>query len=173
MSILKFENRTPRTLSDIFKYLTDPEKTDERGIFGIGCEPQTAVEEMTLTSLVYPRQKLTHAYLQVIFSFDNNIDLSFEKIREICVEIGKVLIHDDRQIFGAIHYLGNDSHNIHCHYLINFVGIDGTLYQQKYSVWTYKKLVNEILTRYGLNEIKIYEPDCSFHSVECSLDNQD
>ena len=154
MSILKFENRTPKNLSDMIKYLTNPEKTIPEGIFGIGCNPETVFEEMKLVQRIYHRDRLTHEYLQIIFAFDENISLSLCKIKEICVKIGNVLVTDQRQVFGAVHFLGK---HLHCHFIINYVGIDGSLYKQKFSVWTYKNLVNEILSQYGLQKIKIFE----------------
>lgn len=153
MSILKFENRTPKNLSDMIQYLANPEKTTPEGVFGIGCNPTTVFEEMKLVQKIYHRDKLTHEYLQVIFAFDENVDLSLCKIKEICVKIGNILTTDKRQVFGAIHHLGK---HVHCHFIINFVGIDGSLYKQKYSVWHYKNLINGILPDYGLQKIKIF-----------------
>ncbi len=51
-------------------YLTDPEKTDNRGIFGIGLNPSFAVTEMRLVQMVYHRESLPNPYIQVILSFD-------------------------------------------------------------------------------------------------------
>lgn len=159
MSILKIEYRTPRSLYSMIDYLKDKEKTSYEGIFAIGCNPLRAEQEMQFVQDIYFRDNITHPYVQVIFAFDVNINLPLTLIREVCFQIGLVLILDKRQVFGAIHYLGKDSNKVHCHYLINHVGIDGSLYKQHYSLQYYKNKVNEILLFYNLNPIKMYEPN--------------
>ena len=157
MSILKFENRTPRTLEDMCIYMRDPVKTDSSGVFGIGLtEPYNAENEMRFIQNYYRKNNLTHDYLQIIFCFDEGIKSDIGTLREVSERIGQVLIIDRRQVLGAIHYLDKPD-KIHCHYLINYVGIDGTLYQQNFSVLYYKKLVNEILTEYGFQPIRYEE----------------
>ena len=155
MSILKFENRTPKTLSEMVEYLTDESKTTEAGIFGIGCNPKFVVDEFELVQRIFFKETITHPYLQVIFSFDVGVSLPIQYLREICIKIGRTLITDKRQVFGAIHYLNTDK--IHCHYLLNFVDATGKLYEQKYSLWHYKNEINKIIIAYSLNPIKIFE----------------
>ena|GEM_PF-856277 len=149
MSILKYENRTPRNIQKMYEYMIDSNKTDDRGIFGLGVNPYNAANEMLLVQFAHGKPYLPHEYVQVIFAFDVGITLDIEVIREICIKIGSVLVIDERQVFGAIHYLNTDK--IHCHYMINYVGIDGSLHRQGYSVCHYRDLVNEILQEYGLN----------------------
>lgn len=155
MSILKFEDRTPRRLEAMCQYLCDPNKTDIAGVFGIGVNPYNASSEMRLVQNIYHQENLTHEYIQVIFCFDMGVSAPLGLLREVCLKIGQVLITDKRQVLGAIHYLDKDK--IHCHYLINYVGLDGSLYRQKYSVLYYKKQVNKILVEYGFREIPYYE----------------
>ena len=159
MSILKFETRTPRTLRGMYNYLLDPTKTSEEGIFTIGCNPRFAVEEFEFVQKVYLREQLTHPYLQVIFSFDKNTTLPLYVIKEISMKIGLTLILDRRQVFAAIHYLGKAAQKIHCHYIINYVSVDGALYSQTYSLRYYKKKVNDIIIPYGLKAIKMFDVD--------------
>ena len=156
MSLLKFEDRTPRSLEDMCAYMCDANKTDSIGIFGIGVNPYTAANEMRFIQNCYRREKLTHEYTQRIFCFDEGTDADIVTLREVCEKIGHVLITDMRQVLGAIHYLNTDKP--HCHYLINYVGVDGSLYQQSFHVNHYKRLVNEILAEYGcFQPIKFYE----------------
>ena len=154
MSILKYEYRTPRNIEKMYKYLTNSKKTDVKGIFGLGVNPFNAANEMLFVQFVHGKLYLSHEYVQVIFAFDIGITLDIEVIREICIKIGEVLITDKRQVFGAIHYLNKDAQKMHCHYLINYVGTDGSLYRQKYSVYHYRNLVNGILKEYGLNPVE-------------------
>lgn len=160
MSILKFENRTPRSLQNMYDYMTDIKKTDRGYIFGIGINPPYAVAEMQFVQNVY-YANILHSYLQVIFSFDSNINYDMMIIKEICYHIGEVLLIDERQLLGAVHY--KNERNIHCHYMINSIGIDGSLYRQKYSVRYYKEKVNIILSRYNLTPIHYNEGNSQFY----------
>lgn len=158
MSLLKFENRTPRSLEDMCAYMCNSSKTDNNGIFGIGINPYDAANEMRFIQKYYRREKLSHEYTQRIFCFDKRIKADIALLREVCIRIGRVLITDMRQVLGAIHFLGKDAVQPHCHYLINYVGVDGSLYQQVFHVNHYKQLVNEILAEYGcFKPIKFYE----------------
>ena len=155
MSILKFESRTPKSLQEMYDYLVDSNKTSPQWIFGIGVNPMNAVNEMKLVQYLYGRYNLTHEYTQIIFCFDVGINLKGEIIMEICVRIGNIfMMGGKRQVLGAIHGIGSDK--VHCHYLINYVSIDGALLQQEHSVIYYKHKVNEILSEYGLPPIYYY-----------------
>ncbi|SEH23156.1 relaxase/mobilization nuclease domain-containing protein [Selenomonas sp. KH1T6] len=153
MSILKFENRTPRTMEDMHRYMKNAEKTGDNGVFGIGVNPCAPVQEMQFVQDVYYREELTHPYVQVILSFDSDMALDSLEVREISMEVGKLLVTDERQVFGAIHYYGTD--NVHCHYMINYVGIDGKLYRQGHHVNYYKRLVNAVMKAHGLRPVKV------------------
>ena len=102
MSILKFENRTPKTLSALFTYLTDLKKTDSDGIFGIGCNPNYAVAEMKFVQHCFFREKILHPYIQVIFAFDIGVKLPFDKIKEICIKIGEVVSESMEKFFRTL-----------------------------------------------------------------------
>lgn len=151
MLILKFENRTPRSLEEMQQYLTDPVKTDAGGLIGLGVNPFNPVAEMRFVQSLYYKENLSHDYVQVILAFDVGIKIDIVTLREICMRIAEVLIIDRHQVFGAIHYLNTDK--IHCHYIINYVSIEGNLYQQGRSVQFYKKQINEILLDYRLTPI--------------------
>lgn len=155
MSILKFENRTPKTLQEMYDYMTDATKTNEDGIFGIGCNPNYAVSEMEFVEKIYLREKILHPYFQVIFAFDVGVKTPLNTLKEVCIKIGKLLSQNQHQVFGAIHHLNTDK--IHCHFLINYVSINGELYRQEKSIFYYKQEINKILKTYGLNEIKFGE----------------
>ena len=151
MSILRFESRTPRNLQDMYNYVVDKSKTNGIWIFGVGVNPANAVAEMKFVQYVYGRHNLIHEYKQIIFSFDEGIKINEDVLLEVCVRIGHALILDERQVLGAIHGVGTS--RVHCHYLINYVGINGSLLRQKFSVVFYKRRINEILSEYGLTLI--------------------
>ena len=139
MSILKFENRTPRSLSEMQAYMLDMDKTSPDAVFGIGVHENYAAEQMEFVQRMWHREDLAHEYIQVIFAFDVGILLPLPMIVHICRDIGYALIHDQRQVLGAIHY--KDTDKIHCHYMINYVGMDGSLYRQDSSIYSYMMAV--------------------------------
>lgn len=151
MSILKFENRTPRSLSEMQAYMFDTDKTSPDAVFGIGIDENYAAEQMEFVQRMWYREDLAHEYIQVIFAFDVDIPLPISMIVRICREIGYALISDQRQVLGAVHY--KDTDKIHCHYMINYVGMDGSLYRQNHSIYFYRMAVDKILAQYGLNPI--------------------
>ncbi|MGL5257527.1 MAG: relaxase/mobilization nuclease domain-containing protein [Proteocatella sp.] len=157
MAILKFENRTPRPLLAMYEYMVDFNKTGKYGVFGIGVDPLYAVQQMEFIQRIFYKENLLHSYIQIIFSFDSGIDLGILTIRKICKEIAYILVSDERQIFGAIHF--NGTPNIHCHYMINYVSVRGEMYRQGHSVNYYKQLINSILVNYGLEPIIYYGMD--------------
>jgi len=154
MSILKFVNKTPKSIKEMYSYLTDPQKTTNDMIFGIGVNPYNAAIEMELTQTIYHTDKIRNPYVQVIFAFDEELNISPILACQICQKIGHSFHYDNRQIFGAIHY--NKPQQIHCHYMINYISIDGHLWRQGKSVISYKNEVNQILTRYNLTPIYYY-----------------
>ncbi len=154
MSILNFEDRTPRTLQGMYDYLVDISKTDDLGIFGLGVNPKYAVMEMDFVQKVYFHEQLSHPYVQRIFSFDVGTALDILVLRKICIEIGNCLVTDERQVLGAIHYKNTDKK--HCHYMINYVGMRGNLYRQGHSVIFFKERANMVLERYGLSPVVYY-----------------
>lgn len=153
MSILVFEPRTPRRLEEMYSYLSDSAKTSWDGMFGIGVTVGEAVTQMRFIQNLYKFENLLHEYFQVIFCFDVGVMVNLGFLRGVCERIGRVLITDERQVFGAIHYLDKPD-KIHCHYIINFVGIDGALYRQKFSLQHYRQRVNAILMEYSLSLIR-------------------
>lgn len=148
MSILKFEHRTPRNLRQMYEHIVDHHKTDPDLIFGIGLNPLSAIDDMNFIKKIYYKEHLAHPYIHVIFSFDYNVCAQYDlfALKKICQRIGYMLLVDKRQLVAAIHYKTTD--NVHCHYLINSVGIDGSIYEQKFSVIFYKKRINNILEQY-------------------------
>lgn len=154
MAILKFETRTPRSLPEMYNYLVDCNKTDRDYILGIGVNPLHAVEEMLFVQRCFYKNNLEHPYVQVIFSFAPNEQPHLYTVKKVCEEIGHVLILDERQVFGAIHF--KNTSNIHCHFLINYVNVKGELYRQNLPLTFYKEKVNEVLAKNVLPQSLIY-----------------
>lgn len=153
MAILKFVNNSQRNLNDMITYITDPKKTFPDSIFGIGVNPAYAIEEFEFIRQVWSRSYNIKPYQQIILSLDSSIGNNIS-LKKLFITAGQCLINDNRQIIGAIHY---NTANIHCHYIINNIGIDGSCYKQQKSVISFKKEINEILNYYLINEIYYYK----------------
>ena len=152
MAIHKIVDKTPKSLEKMCKYLADPKKTNKNCFIGVGVNPYNAANEMQFVQDVYAHESLKHPYVQEILSFDVDTKLDIETLREICTRIASVFVLDERQVYGVIHF--EDEHRIACHYIINYVGMDGSLYRQTYSVYHYREKINEILEEYGLAPLK-------------------
>ncbi len=165
MSILNFENRTPRSMREMYDYMMDSRKTDDNGIFGLGVNVHRAVEEMEFVQKLYYRGYLMHPYIQVIFAFDVGVSLDVIGMRQVCKEIGECFLLDKRQVLGAIHYKNTEKK--HCHYMINYIGMRGEIYRQEKTVIFYKNRVNKILGKYNLNPVYYYDYYAKGYDVSC------
>ena len=154
MSVLKFPSIGSKTLEEMYKYIVDINSTKGLIIFGLGVNPNFALQEMEFAHLVFNNNRQKQ-YQQVIFSFDNGVqeNLSLDIIGEIGQKIA-MLFANEYQVIGALHV---NSKNWHFHYLINSVNINnGNCYKQDGIVYYYFKEVNKIISTYGLNKIEYY-----------------
>lgn len=152
MAILKFVNGSNKSVEDVISYIMNPAKTLPNCIFGIGVNPFNAAEEFLFVQKIWLRSYKVKPYKQIIFSLDRSTAIEQGFLRCLFVEAGKCLIHDRRQVVGAIHF---DTANIHCHYIINNIGLNGSCYRQCYSVVHFKERINELFRAYIMKE-KIY-----------------
>ena len=162
MSILKYVSSNSRqSLAAMYQYLTDKEKTDLRhGLIGYGLNPQYADKEMAFVQRLHHFEGSFHVkqYQHVIFAFDVGVcyQYSLDLIYRISNEIGWAILPDRRQMLGAIHYKNTDK--VHCHYMMNYINLDGDLYRQQHPLHYYKNRVNAVLQAYGLNKIDCFTP---------------
>lgn len=173
MSILKFVKGTKRPIHKMYGYICNPAKTDYEHIFGIGVNPQTAAAEMEYVNNIYLYKNPLRQYKQIVFAFDENIagTVALHTITEVCIRIGYILLHgDERQLLGGIHYKNIKpkfeitlDNKIHCHYMLNMIGTDGSLYRQGVSVYYYIFAINNLLAEYGIEPIPIFEKEDGYH----------
>ena len=154
MSYFRVIHENPRTLFGVVKYVKNENKTDSATMDGFGVLPESAFEEMDIVKKIY-NQADGRQYKHFVFSFDSNITLPIETLKEICYQIG-CYYANDYQILSAIHF---DTNNIHCHYILNTVNMfDGTKFSMsKGDIYDYKKYINQILESYNLSKIELYD----------------
>ncbi|HWR42270.1 relaxase/mobilization nuclease domain-containing protein [Sporomusa sp.] len=154
MSILKFVNHNNRTLEELETYLTNPDKTAPDLIIGFGVDPYNFVEQASFAASLYECNISLLSYWHIILSFNSDVleKVSIDSVKEIVTRVGH-LFCSNHQVLAVIH---TDKPNIHAHYCINAVGIDGKQFRQGQSLYTYKQIVNQILQQYGLSPIYCY-----------------
>lgn len=145
MLIVKFENRTPRPLEKMVEYVFDPEKTDEDCSLGIGINPRFCQDEWWVPWKIYniSPEDIAHTYVQVIVSLELMPVFLKSLWIPIFYEIGQSLITDRRQVIGGIHFKGTE--HVHCHYLINYLSFEGTLYRQEHKVSYYRAKIEQVV----------------------------
>lgn len=154
MSYFKFVNQNPRTLFGIINYATNEEKTNKTLIYGFGIDPAHAFEEMDAVKQMW-HQTSGRQYKHFIFSFDSNIDLPNNILMNIGCDIGAYFANE-YQILMAIHF---NTNNIHIHYVLNTVNMfTGRKFSiTKRDMYNYKLYINQILQRYNLPLIELYD----------------
>ncbi len=154
MSYLKVVNGTKYTLYGMIGYITENRDTYPPLLLGVGINPDFAYEEMTVAKQIF-NQTDGRPYKQLIFSFDADIDLTQDELRSISYEIAS-FFKNEYQILMSIHF---DTVNTHIHYVMNSVNIrtEKKLQMSKQYIYHFKRFINEILERYQLSPIDLYE----------------
>ncbi len=155
MSILRFISPGHRSIDEMVSYVCDPQKTSTALTFGLGLNVHFALEELLRAASVWSSGGSTPSYLQIILSFDADVSkkLSLAAIMDIGLKVGH-LFCSEHQVLGALH---TNTANLHFHFLVNSINIvKGTQFRQKYSLFTYKQAVNQILVFYGLEPIHCF-----------------
>lgn len=155
MAILKFIKQNGMDLPNAIEYIRDEDKTSSNYIFGIRMGIDNPMSEFMLIKNLAHIQHESKSFTHVIFSLDSDDTISLDTVLEICKGVGELLSRSIYQVLGAIHYK-NEAH-IHCHYIINSIGLDYKRYEQGISLWSYKQMINTIIEPYGISPIPYYQ----------------
>lgn len=155
MAILKFIKRNGMDLPNAIQYISDACKTSSDYIFGIHMGTDNPISEFMLIKKLAHIKYESKSFTHVVFSLDSDDTISLDTVLEICKEVGALLSRSIYQVLGAIHYK-NEAH-IHCHYIINSIGLDYKRYEQGISLWSYKQMINTIIEPYGIRPIPYYQ----------------
>lgn len=157
MAILKFIKRNGMNLPNAIQYISDECKTSRDYVFGILMGCSNPLLEFELIKKMAQVKDESKSFIHVVFSLDCADTLPLDTVLEICKSVGQLLSKDIYQVLGAIHYK-NEAH-IHCHYIINSIGLDYKRYEQGMSLWSYKQIINKIIEPYGISPILYYQGD--------------
>lgn len=114
------------SIANAINYVKNEEKTEERLMTGIGCSPETAIEEMKATKAVWDKtDKRQYKHIVQSFPPDEKItpQQAHELAQKLCAEQFK-----GYEVLIATH---KDRDHIHSHIIINSVSYeDGRKFQQ-------------------------------------------
>lgn len=148
MAIIKAVN-SKSSIATAINYITKKEKTEEKLISGIDCNPKTAIDEMKATKEIYDKDS-GRQYAHFIQSFNPKDDISPEKAHEI----GKAFIEKNNKFKGHEIILAThkDKNHIHNHFIINSVNYENgsKLHTTKYEYQEMKDLSNELSKEHNL-----------------------
>lgn len=145
MAIIKAINSKSK-VDKIIDYITQEEKTEEKLISGINCNPCTVKVEMEVTKLYFGKTG-GRQYKHFVQSFAPG-EVSPQIAHEIGLELSKEW--DKFEVLLATHI---DKGHIHNHFVINSVGFeDGKKFQQsKKDLENLKQRNNELCIGHGLS----------------------
>lgn len=148
MAIIKAVN-SKSSIATAINYITKKEKTEEKLISGIDCNPKTAIDEMKATKEIYDKDS-GRQYAHFIQSFNPSDDISPEKAHEI----GKEFIEKNDKFKGHEIVLAThkDKNHIHNHFILNSVNYESgnKFHTTKYEYQEMKDLSNELSKEHNL-----------------------
>jgi len=156
-------------LSDVIDYASQTRKTqltDERAeilrhyVTGIGCQPDTARDEMMAAKMKFGKENGVVAYhgIQSFSPDDLQAGLTPDMAHEIGVKLAKKLWVDKYQVIVATHL--DKANHLHSHFIVNTVSwVDGIRYHRTEQDYYNMQIESDKLCReYGLTVID--EPKC-------------
>lgn len=130
-------------------YVSKKEKTEAKLMSGIGCQPETAKEEMALTKEIWGKTDgRTYKHFTQNFHKDENI--THEQAHEIAVKLASdIPAWKGHEVLIATH---KDREHIHTHFIINSVNTkDGKKLQwSKQDLESMKQKSDALCLQYGL-----------------------
>lgn len=146
MAIIKAVS-SKASIGKAIDYITKDEKTEEKLISGIDCNPDTAIEEMKTTKVLWHKTQ-GRQYKHYVHSFSSEEKITPEQAHEIARE----LCNDRFNGFEVLISTHKDKDHIHSHIIVNSVSFeDGHKIQQsKSDLEKMKQDCNELSLKYGL-----------------------
>ena len=136
------------SIGKAIKYVTKPEKTEEKLISGIECSPQTAIQEMMATKEMWGKTE-GRQYKHYVQSFKPDEDITPEKAHELAKELCKDRFKG-HEVLIATH---TDRDTIHSHIIVNSVNYETgyKLNRSKHDLAQMKEYSDELCKANGLS----------------------
>ena len=147
MAIIKAVN-SRASIGRAIRYITHSGKTEDKLISGIDCSPETAIEEMKTTKVVWGKED-GRQYQHFIHSFPPDEKITQEEAHKIAVELCETRFKG-HEVLIATH---KDTKHIHSHIIVNSVNYENgkKLHWKKQDLQNMKDRANEISLAYGLS----------------------
>ncbi len=136
------------SLGNVIKYVSKTEKTEEKLLSGINCSPQTAIDEMKTTKMMYNKTD-KRQYYHFVQSFDPKEKITLDEAHKIAKELAEERFKG-YEVLIATH---KDTEHIHSHFIVNSVNMDTgyKLHWSKYELAKMKQMSNDICLKYGFS----------------------
>ena len=136
------------SIGKAIKYVTKPEKTEEKLVSGIECSPQTAIQEMMATKEMWGKTE-GRQYKHYVQSFKPDEDITPEKAHELAKELCKDRFKG-HEVLIATH---TDRDTIHSHIIVNSVNYENgyKLNRSKHDLAKMKEYSDELCKANGLS----------------------
>lgn len=136
------------SIGKAIKYVTKPEKTEEKLISGIDCNPQTAIQEMMATKEIWNKTN-GRQYKHYVHSFKPEEKITPEKAHELAKELCENRFKG-HEILIATHI---DRKAIHSHIIVNSVNYETgyKIHRSKHDLEQMKKDSDELCRKNGLS----------------------
>ena len=150
MAIVKFI-ASKCSMSYIFKYVTDDEKTEDKLISGVNCSPESAFDEFTYVKERFGKTD-GRQYYHIIQSFSPDDDVTPKMAHEIALKFAECF--PGFQILIATH---TNKEHIHTHFVMNSVNFETgkKFHQTEKEMEERKKYSNRLCREYGLSETEV------------------
>ena len=130
-------------------YVSKDEKTESKLLSGIGCQPETAKEEMMLTKELWEKTD-GRAYMHFTQSFHKDENITHEQAHEIALKlVPEIPAWEGHEVLIATH---KDREHIHTHFIVNSVNAENgkKLQMSKADLKSMKQESDKLCLQYGL-----------------------
>ena len=130
-------------------YVSKAEKTESKLLSGIGCQPETAMQEMMLTKEVWGKTD-GRAYKHFTQNFHRNENITHEQAHKIALELAsKIPAWEGHEVLIATH---KDREHIHTHFIVNSVNAENgkKLQWSKADLESMKQESDKLCEKHGL-----------------------
>lgn len=174
MGIIKAIN-SRASIANVIRYITKTEKTDFKLIGSVNCSPDSAIEQMKLTKMLWNKTG-GRQYKHFIQSFPPNEEITHEEAHKIAEElISNWDKFDGYEVIFATH---KDREHIHTHIVVNSVSLEtGEKFRySKKELQDFKDLSDRILQKHNKticiknDEITAYK-NKKYKAIEKSITN--
>ncbi len=136
------------SLGNVINYISKTEKTEEKLLSGINCSPQTAIDEMKTTKMMYNKMD-KRQYYHFVQSFDPKEKITLDEAHKIAKELAEQRFKG-YEVLVATH---KDTEHIHSHFVVNSVNMETgyKLHWSKHELAKMKQMSDDICLEYGKN----------------------